>query len=60
MSNEKSFEIGQKVTYYPVLGNKDISSEQEVASEPWVVCGEKVVKLTGKSGGFSLENLEAI
>lgn len=31
-----------------------------VASEPWEVCGSRVVKLEGFSGGFDCERLELV
>lgn len=52
--------VGTKVKYYPVLSNKDFFTEHEVISECWQVCDETVVKISGKSGGVSINHLEAI
>ena len=51
---------GTKVKYYPITTNKSIFSEHEVISDCWEVCGETVVKISGKSGGVSINHLEAI
>lgn len=53
----KSLKLGDKVKYYPILSNKNNFSEHEVISEPWELCGETVVKLSGKSGGISIAHL---
>lgn len=54
----KNLKVGDKVKYYPILSNKNNFSEHEIISESWELCGETVVKLSGKSGGISIEHLE--
>ncbi|MCG3724814.1 hypothetical protein [Vibrio cincinnatiensis] len=56
---QKRFPIGQKVKYFPLLSVVNCFHIGEVRSEPWEVCGEIVVSITGKSGGLSVEHLEA-
>ncbi len=57
---QKLFPIGQKVKYFPLLKVAEYFHVGEVRSEPWEVCGEVVVAITGKAGGLSVEHLEAI
>lgn len=52
--------IGTKVKYFPIASNKEVFTEHEVVSECWEVCGETVVKISGKSGGVSINHIEAI
>ncbi len=52
--------IGTKVKYYPITPNKAVFTEHEVISECWEVCGETVVKISGKSGGVSINHLEVV
>lgn len=60
MATAQQLEIGQKVKYFPLLSNKSEFTEHEVRSECWEVCGEQVVKVTGKSGGVSIKHLELV
>jgi hypothetical protein len=60
MATAQQLEIGTKVRYYPLLSNKDVFTDHEVQSECWDVCGEQVVKVTGKSGGVSIKHLDLI
>jgi len=57
--SQSSFKIGTQVKYYPFLGNKNVFTQHEVTSECWDVCGETVVNVSGKSGGVSVNHLEA-
>lgn len=57
-----TFEIGQQVTYYPVImgdGSKPENGiETEIISKPWKLGGgEWVVKVKGVSGGVSLRHV---
>lgn len=52
--------IGTKVKYFPLLKDKSTFTEHTITYEPWVICGEFVVKLSGKSGAVSVEHLEVI
>lgn len=58
MKNQKSLAIGAKVKYYPLLKDKSNFTVHEVRSDCWDLCGEMVVKITGKSGCVSVEHLE--
>tara|TARA_B100000809_G_scaffold259295_1_gene304032 strand:- start:2670 stop:2852 length:183 start_codon:yes stop_codon:yes gene_type:complete len=58
--SHRLIKLGTKVKYYPILSNKSVVSEHEIVSECWAVCGETVVKISGKSGGVSINHLEAI
>lgn len=51
------FPVGKKVKYYPLKGIDSFRSS-EIRSEPWEVCGEVLIKITGVSGGVSIEHLE--
>jgi hypothetical protein len=53
------FLTGQKVKYFPVIGNKDFI-ETVVTSNEIIVCGEKCVFIEGVSGCVSVENLEIL
>ncbi len=54
--------IGDKV----VMNNKYCVSEENkgkvwiVRSEPWECCGELVVLLEGKSGGYAVDGLDVV
>ena len=58
----KDFKPGDKV----VMNNKYRVSEENkdriwnVASEPWMLCGQMVVKLEGKSGGYAVDGLDLV
>ena len=60
MGISQQLKIGQKVKYFPLLSNRRKFTEHEVRSQCWDVCGETVVKITGKSGGISIKHLELI
>jgi len=53
---KKEFPIGKSVKFYPIKGVNNFR-EVEIRSEPWVVCGEVVIKVTGVSGCVSVEHL---
>ncbi|WP_176428702.1 hypothetical protein [Vibrio sp. V09_P4A23P171] len=55
---QKLFPIGQKVKYFPLLKDKTQFHIGTVCSEPWELCGEVIVSVTGKAGGLSAERLE--
>lgn len=55
---KKTFPVGAKVKYFPLLRDKSTFHEGEVRSEPWVVCGCVVISVTGKAGGLDVEHLE--
>lgn len=59
MANAQQLTIGTKVKYYPIMGDPTCT-EHEVRSEIWQVCGEDVVKISGKAGGVSIDHLEII
>lgn len=52
--------VGTKVKYFPLLSNKSIFTEHTVTHEPWVVCGEFVVKLSDKSGSVSVDHVQVV
>lgn len=56
--------IGTKVIYWAVIkadGSKHDPFETEISSEPWEMgSGHTVCKVLGKSGGVSIEHLEAM
>ncbi|MGR6860833.1 hypothetical protein [uncultured Aliivibrio sp.] len=54
----KEFPVGAKVKYYPLIANKKNFLEGTVTSEPWIVCGEVVLKVSGTVGGLSIDHLE--
>lgn len=54
------FPLGQKVKYFPLLGDKSNFHVGTIRSEPWDLCGEVVVKVTGKTGGLSVAHLECM
>lgn len=54
----KEFPVGAKVKYYPLIANKKNFLEGAVTSEPWIVCGEVVLKVSGTVGGLSIDHLE--
>jgi len=57
---KKKFPIGQKVKYFPVKCI-DRFSEHEIRSEPWALGhGDIVIKVTGKTGGLSIDHLVLI
>ena len=53
---KRKFPIGKLVKYYPIKGI-DSFKTVEVCSEPWVVGGEVVVKVTGVRGCVSVDHL---
>ncbi len=55
---QKLFPIGQKVKYFPLLNDKSQFHVGVVCGEPWELCGEVVVSVSGKAGGLSVEHLE--
>ena len=55
-----SIEVGMTVLYYPVLPELRPNSgvQAVVRSEPWQVgSGHWVVKITGRTGGVSIEHI---
>ena len=44
--------------YY--VSPEDKGREWKVRSEPWVVCGQEVVLLEGKTGGYATDGLSLI
>lgn len=57
---ETAFPIGKKVRYFPVKGESAFI-ETTVRSRPWVLGhGDIVVKLIGRTGGYSIHHLEAM
>ncbi|MCF7495036.1 hypothetical protein L3V35_08240 [Vibrio sp. L5-1] len=52
--------IGTQVKYFPLIKDKAHFHIGEVRSEPWEVCGELVVNVSGKAGGLSVEHLGVI
>ncbi len=54
----KQFPIGAKVKYYPLMTNKNNFLEGMVTSEPWIICGEVVLKVSDTIGGLSVDHLE--
>lgn len=54
---KKQFPIGTKVKYFPIIKDRE-HYFAEVRSEPWEVCGEVVIAITGRTGGVSVEHLE--
>ncbi|AIW22358.1 MULTISPECIES: hypothetical protein [Vibrio] len=59
MAKAQQLTIGTKVKYYPIMGESECT-EHEVRSEVWQVCGEDVVKISGKAGGVSIDHLVVI
>lgn len=56
----KNFPIGTAVKYFPIAGQSSFE-EAYISSEPFTLgCGEIVVKLQGKRGGFSIKHIEKI
>lgn len=53
------FPIGTSVLYFPIAGDAHLDYQQaEVTSEPWQLGhGEIVVKITGRTGGVSVDHL---
>ncbi|MCY9855428.1 hypothetical protein [Vibrio mediterranei] len=56
----KRFPIGTKIKYFPLANVRSSFHVGEVRSEPWEVCGEVVVAITGKAGGLSVDHLEVM
>ena len=57
--------IGTKVRYWPILwenGQFDgYPFDTETRSESWLLgCGDEVVSLVGKTGGYHIDHLEII
>ncbi|GIC29822.1 hypothetical protein VCSRO147_0625 [Vibrio cholerae] len=53
------FPVGAKVKYFPIRGI-DKCEECEVRSDPWMVCGETVIKVSGRAGCVSVNHLKPI
>lgn len=53
------FPVGTKVKYFPIAGRPEFE-KRVVASDPWEMCGETVVKVQGRSGCVSVNHLEVI
>jgi hypothetical protein len=52
--------VGTQVRYYPLIGEGEFV-ETKTRSPAWSLgCGEPVVSLEGKSGGFSLDHLQIV
>jgi hypothetical protein len=57
---KQQFPIGTQVKYFPLIKDTTNFHVGTVRSEPWEVCGEVVVSVSGKAGGLSVEHLEVI
>jgi hypothetical protein len=56
----KELTIGAKVRYFPMYSDRSVFIEHEVVEEPYKVFGETVVRLNGKGGPVSVDDVELV
>lgn len=55
----RKFPMDMAVRYFPILGGSEFH-DCRIASAPWMLGGQPVVKLTGMSGGKAVSHLTIV